>query len=94
MLPNIFLMLLVIPVRGVPTFDRLQCGGEIEPKNWPCSYAGGSLSVTPVFGGGDCPADWSEVVVQLHENCDHKHGPRSMGLVYGFASGCYGCIYV
>jgi hypothetical protein len=47
---------------GISTYDRLMCGGEIETKGWPCSYAGGSLSVTPVFGDGDCPSDWSDVV--------------------------------
>ena len=48
---------------GIPTYDRLECGGEIETKGWPCSFAGGSLSVTPIFGDGDCPADWSEAIV-------------------------------
>ena len=38
------------------------CGGEIEPKEWPCSYAGGSLSVTPIFGDGGCPSDWNDAV--------------------------------
>ena len=47
---------------GIPTYDRLMCGGEIEPKEWPCSYAGGSLSVTPIFGDGDCPSDWNDAV--------------------------------
>lgn len=48
---------------GIPTYDRLTCGGEIETKEWPCSYAGGSLSVTPIFGDGDCPSDWIETIV-------------------------------
>ena len=26
---------------GVPTYDRLVCGGNIEPQHWPCSYARG-----------------------------------------------------
>ena len=38
---------------GVPTYDRAAC------TSWPCSQAGGNLSVTPV-DTGTCASAWSE----------------------------------